>query len=223
MMKFGIIFYCILLSFGCSQNNNKSETESTDTVTKIVEDSTNFKSLKSGTFWNELEEGKFEIITNEKKFLDTIDKDWSFTKIQDNSYFYLKVSEDENQNHFNLGKDTLYGSVDHFILYEKNEKKSIKDFTRNFNDYFSSPSLINNKIYFWGMELYDSAKYIYKVYASELDLISKKSKHHLIFEDEIATDNKGYFPAPSLKKDKIVFQFDENQKWYFSKEFKLEK
>lgn len=222
MMKFVFISLAFLFVLACTSNTKVQDFKDTLAFKDTASNGSNFKVLKSGKYWNELDEGNFEIITNKKDFLDTIDKNWGFNKIKDNSYFYLKVSKSETDEFF-FKKDTIYGSSDDYILLENDIKTPINTITKDFDDYFSSPSFIENKIYFWGMKLSDSTKYIYKVYASELDLISKKSKHHLIFEDEIATDNKGYFPAPSLKNNKIVFQFDENQKWYFSKEFKLEK
>ena len=220
-MKYITFSFLLIIVVSCSSLSQDSKSEKKKDQKK--NESNNFKVIKSGVFWNELDEGKFEIIINESGFLDTIDKDWGFLKIKDDSYFYLQISKDEISDNFKLGKDSIYGSIGHFILYEDNNRKLIKDFTSNFSDYFSAPSLINNKLYFWGMELSDSINYTYKVYASELNLISKTNNKHLLFEDAIATDNRGYFPPPSLVNNKIVFKVDTNQKWIFNKDFELEK
>lgn len=221
MMKY--LTFAILLISIISCSNPSQDSKKDNKKGKIKKDSTDFKVLKSGVFWNELDEGKYEIISNQNGFLDTIDKDWGLLKIKDDSYFYLQISKDEISDDFKLGKDSIYGSIKHFILFENNEKKLIKDLTSNFNDYFSSQSLIDKKLYFWGMELSDSVNSTYKIYASELNLISKANNKHLLFVDAIATDNRGYFCPPSLINNKIVFQVDTNQKWIFNKNFELEK
>jgi hypothetical protein len=220
-MKYSIFAFLLIVVISCSNSGQNSTLKNIEDKTK--KEFNDFKSLKSGVFWNELDEGKFQIVSNDYGFLDTIDKDWGLRKIKDDSYFYLQISKDEISDDFKLGKDSIYGSIKHFILLENNEKKLIKNLTSNFNDYFSSQSLIDNKLYFWGLELSDSVNSTYKIYASELNLISKANNKHLLFEDDIATDNRGYFSPPSLINNKIVFQVDTNQKWIFNKDFELEK
>ena len=153
-MKYFTFSLLLIIVVSCSNLSQDSKSEKKKDQKK--NELNNFKVIKSGVFWNELDEGKFEIIINESGFLDTIDKNWGFLKIKDDSYFYLQISKDEISDNFKLGKDSIYGLKGHFILYEDNNRKLIKDFTSNFSDYFSAPSLINSKLYFWGMELSDS-------------------------------------------------------------------
>ena len=216
MMKYLTFPFLLISIISCSNLSQDSKSDNKK------EDSNDFKVLKSGVFWNELEEGKYEIISNQNGFLDTIDKEFGFNKLRNNSYLYLSVQA-YNSDEFSLRKDSIYGSIDKYFLLNDKSNKAVNELTQNLDEYFSSPILKDDKLYFWGIEFNKERDTLSKIYASEFNLITNKTIKYFLFRDDLGTDFRGYFREPYIKNNKVIFEDNENQKWTFNKDFELEK
>ena len=219
-MKYFTFAFLLIIVVSCSNLSQDSKSEKKKDQKK--NESNNFKVIKSGVFWNELDEGKYQIISSQNGFLETIDKEFGFNKLSDNSYLYLLVKR-YNSNEFNLRKDSIYGSIDKYFLLKNKSTEAVSDLTQNLDDYFSSPILKGDKLYFWGIEFNKNTDTLSKIYATEFNLITKNTIKYFLFKDDLGTDFRGYFREPYIKNNKIIFEDNSNQKWIFNKDFELEK
>lgn len=213
--------YFLLLSHvltSCSSNSAQKALKEDKVLTIQKDDKReSLYSIKdSGYFWNELDEGKFLILEFKDKTIDSIDTYFGVYSLKNKDIVYLKVSKDKTDD-FDFKKDTVYGSTDKYIILKKGSKKSLKDLTLYFDDYFSSPIFKNDKIYFWGID-YNEKTNLGKIYATEYNLLTSKTKQKFLIEDDLATDFRGYFKEPYENNDKIIFEH-QNKKWVFNKEF----
>jgi hypothetical protein len=120
-----------------------------------------------------------------------------------------------------VGKNKISASPGQYLLIEASARKSaVGKLAPNFDDYFSSPSVIENKIYYWSLQLLDSVG-SYHVSAAQFNPTDGKVKFSHLFDDNIATDYRYYFAPPELKGDRIRFYLNDNQNWSFTRDFKL--
>jgi hypothetical protein len=161
--------------------------------------------------------GSYAIIKNNAELVDTIDLYYGIKELGNQTYFYHKLdheidpTEKESKNFLTLEEGK-------FFLITNNSKTALNGLTPNFDDYFSSPNVINRKIYFWQLEKIDTTGTL-KVSATEFDPISHKTKSYFLLNDVLETDDSNYFPLPFVEKDDIIFTMDGKKKWKFSTEF----
>ncbi len=108
---------------------------------------------------------------------------------------------------------------DKYFIISVGVKTPLQSLTSNFDDYFSSPWVINKKVYYWDIETThpDSAR---RVSAAEFDPDKKNISSLYIQNDFVDTDDSNYFGYPFLKNDTIYFYFGENGVKKFSPDFK---
>lgn len=208
-------FSCAIIS--CSSNSSrKVKKEQVLPIQKDDKTEILYSIKDSGYFWNELDEDKFLVLEFKNKTVDSIDTYFGVYSLKNKDIVYLKISEDKTDE-FNFKKDTIYGSIDRYIILKRGSKKSLKDLTLYFDDYFSSPIFKNDKIYFWGID-YNEKTNLGKIYATEYNLLTSKTKQKFLIQDDLATDFRGYFKEPYENDHKIIFEH-QNKKWVFNKEF----
>jgi hypothetical protein len=219
-MKYSILTFFLMSIISCS--NSSQDYKSTVNENKSKNQLNDFKVLKSGFFWNELEEGKFQIIKFKDFSIDSIDTYFGIHTLKGDALIYLTITKDETDE-IRFNKDTIYGSIEKYILFRNKSKESVKNLTKYFDDYFSSPNCIDDKLYFWGIKYNPKIDSISKIYASEFNPLTNKTASIYLFDDDLGTDFRGYFREPYIKNNKIIFESNENQKWTFNKDFELEK
>ena len=180
-----------------------------------------FTIIDTGKYSNDgpMTGGSYAVIKKNDELTDTIDLDYGIKELGPQIYFYHKLNHEINPGE----KDSrgFLALVDgSFILVANNNKASFSSLASNFDDYFSSPSVINQKIYFWKLEKIDTVGTL-KVSATEFDPLTRQTKSHFLLNDVLETDDSGYFPSPYFEKDSIIFSLDEKKKWKFSTAFNL--
>lgn len=216
-----MIFFFISIGACSDSNKNPKERREDSTIVEkgvIQKSASAYRVIGSGYFWNELDEGKFNIVKFKDGTIDSIDTSFGIYTLTNDAIVYLRVSKNLSDE-FTSKKDSVYGSIGEYIISKNELKTPINRFAKHFQDYFSSPKLTNDKLYYWGLELVDSNG-VYNIYASELNLISKKTINYFLFKDEVATDFRGYFPEPVIKNNVATYKLENGKKWTFSKDFK---
>ncbi len=167
--------------------------------------------------------GKYAVIQKNGKLIDTIDKGFGMQKIHNNLFLYLTITDTAPLDKNTLQKtgymNGISGSFGRYILIAKEKKQHIAKLATDFNDGFSSPQVINGKVYFWQIKKQKSSE-LNKILAAEYDPINNKTKNYYLFNDDISSDDRGYFPIPYLKNDTIYFNMRNNRITKFSKTFK---
>jgi len=116
-------------------------------------------------------------------------------------------------------KKSIMASPGNYTLISSLSKSLLVNRSPLFDNYFSSPTIINGRIYYWPIKQIDSTGKI-KVYAAEFDPRSNKCVKYFVMDDILETDDSGYLPLPYMENDTIYFEATTNKKMKFSKDFK---
>jgi hypothetical protein len=171
--------------------------------------------LDTGTYSDELIGGTYAIISHNEE-VDTIDLSFGVKKLEDKFIYQKILSYTDSATPSNI----LPASPSSYIILDREgNKRKLGDLTSDFHDYFSSPAVIADKVYYWQMHRLDSNG-LYEISAGQFNPSTSKTSRHFLFKDDIATDNMNYFPSPVLKNGIIEFSLSYKQKWKFSKDLK---
>ena len=232
-----IFYVCgLLVFFGCKSKTNDSVADTTvgsvNLINTIATKATTFTPYKlnvdylvtdTGFFDAVVSEGTYAVVQRNKKLADTIDKSFSIQKIANDTYLYLTITGtgplEKGISGKSSYKNSIMGSFGNYFIVRNGEKKQLNNLVQDFDDYFSSPYVIGNKIYFWQLKTLDKNGKK-KISAAEYNPITKTLKSYYIKDDYLETDDSGYFPYPYSKNDTIYFDAGEAKLMKYSKEFK---
>jgi len=133
------------------------------------------------------------------------------------TYFYHKLEQEIGSTEYDF-KRTLMLQEGNFFLITNDKKTAFNNLTSGFDDYFSSPSVINRKIYFWSLDKIDTVGTL-KVSATEFDPFTRKAKSYFLLNDILETDDSNHFSLPYIKNDTIYFVAGKDKLMKFSKTF----
>jgi hypothetical protein len=229
------LFYCSILAlYACEDRSKKSAMDSSEltTVDTLTLKSNSFTPYRlnesymvvdTGCFDAMVYSGQYAVIKRNGYPADTIDLGVGMQKIGHNSYFFASVTDtappdDETSGNTDC-KKIIKGDIGNYFVIKNGAKQKLNTLVSDFSDYFSSPWVLNGKIYFWQIKTInrDSASV---VSAAEYNPATKTLNTHFIKNDFIETDDPGYFTSPFLKNDTIYFYFGENESKKFSADFK---
>ncbi|MDR6943086.1 hypothetical protein [Mucilaginibacter pocheonensis] len=166
----------------------------------------------------------YAVITKNGKLVDTIEKGYGVQKVNDHSYLYRTIMDTgplEDPTSGKAGyKNNISGSLGNYILTLNGKKQNLSKLIPDFNDYFSSPSVINGKIYYWQIKKIDTTGNN-SISAAQYDPVTKETMNHYLVNDYIETDNADHFAAPYIKNDTIYFDGENNKLKKFTKDLKL--
>ncbi|MDB4918751.1 hypothetical protein [Mucilaginibacter sp.] len=184
---------------------------------KIYDD---YTVIDTGEYSNEgpMTGGSYAIIKNNREVVDTIDLYYGMKELGNKTYFYHKLEHEMGSTEGD-SKKTLMLQEGNFFLITNNKKTAFDNLTSSFDDYFSSPNVINQKIYFWKLEKIDTVGTL-KVSATEFDPFTRKTQSYFLLNDVLETDDSNYFPLPYIKNDTIYFDAGKDKLMKFSKDFK---
>jgi hypothetical protein len=222
---------CIIILAACNSKNKPTgatqagavdakKKSGQPTVFKAYQINSVYTAIDTGKYSNDgpMSGGSYAIIQKNGTIADTINLNYGIKEINAGTYLYQTLKP-EKERHQKLSKGELAMAEGNYILITGDAKLLLKDKTQNFDDYFSSPSAINNKIYFWQLEK-GAPDDKMKISAAEFDIATGKTANHFLLNDVLDTDDSGYFPQPYLDKDTIIFTMDGIKKWKFSSQFK---
>jgi hypothetical protein len=173
----------------------------------------------TGTYDTGVMVGKYGIVQRDTTIADTIDLGFGVKQIGEDYYLYKKLVKN---NYDTTARGSHYLSLDEndYMVVKKGKKTAFHKIAKRFNDYFSSPNVINNKVYYWQL-VETGTNQPYQISAAEYDPISKKTTRRFLINEDMGTDDSGYFPMPYQKKDTIYFDFGNSKVWQFSQSFKM--
>lgn len=182
----------------------------------------NYHFTDTGYYNTGIGDGVYVVLKRKGKLIDTIDLYYGVKQIYGDKFLYYKIrgggpasKGDSNPQY----KKSINASPDHYIIVADNRNELLNNLTPDFDDYFSSPAIVDHRIYYWRIKKIDSADHI-RVSAAEYDPATKKTYDHFIMNDILETDDGGYFPQPYSKNDTIYFMAGDDKLKKFSKDFK---
>jgi hypothetical protein len=176
--------------------------------------------VDTGLFDAEVMEGTHAVITRDDKLADTIDKGYGIQKIGGDSYLYLTLTDTKPINDKSTKRvGGISGSLGNYIVVVNGNKHLLSTLVPDFNDYFSSPSVINGNIYYWQIKKIDTTGNN-RISAAKYDPVIKKTENYYLVDDYIETDDANYFAAPYFKNDTIYFDGENNKLKKFTKDLK---
>jgi hypothetical protein len=225
-MKKLVYLFFIALAVACNNKPksitrlSKKDTGKSETIKfapyKIDSD---FTVVDTGTYINEgpISGGTYEIIKN-REITDTIAQYYGVKNLGNHVYLYytLKHESDPVEKE---SKGFLALEEYKYTLMMNKKEYPLEGLIHNFDNYYSSPEVINGEICFWELEKIDTTGKI-RVSAAEFNPITNKTTDDYLFNDYLETDDSGYFPSPYLKNDTIYFDGGKSKLTKFSKEFK---
>jgi len=178
-----------------------------------------FTVIDTGEYSNEgpMTGGSYAIIKKNGVLIDTIDFDYGMKELGNKTYFYHKLEQEAGSTEYE-SKRTLLLQEGNFLLITNNKKTAFNNLISSFDDYFSSPNVINQKIYFWKLDRIDTIGTL-KVSATEFDPFTRKTKSYFLLNDTLETDDSNHFPSPYFKNDTIYFDAGKDKLIKFSKTF----
>ena len=201
-----------------SETTSKHKDASHFTITpyKLID---HFMVIDTGQYSNDgpMTGGSYAIVKKNEVVIDTIDLDYGMKKLGNKTYFYHKLERELGSTEYE-SKKTLMLQEGNFFLITNNKKTAFNNLTSSFDDYFSSPNVINQKIYFWKLDKIDTIGTL-KVSATEFDPFTRKIKSYFLLNDTLETDDSNHFPSPYFKNDTIYFDAGKDKLIKFSKTF----
>lgn len=201
--------------------HSRHETNKKDTSFKPYKIADNYLVTDTGYFNIGIGDGVYAVIKRNNKLIDTIALVYGLSQVQDDLYLYYTVkgygvakSEDANPQY----KKSIMANLGDYTLINNDKKELLNKLTPDFDDYFSSPSVVSNKICYWQIKKLDSTGKI-KVSAAMFDPQGLKTLSHYIMDDFLETDDSGYYPQPYTKNDTIYFNAGKDKLMKFSKTF----
>ena len=205
------LLFVILISFSCHTNDQKKtyETLLADS-TKFIKPVSSFKPYLILQKFSVTDtglcdfgngEGSYAVVMRNNKLIDTIDKNFSIQKVDSSKYLYQVIAGGKN----NIKKGRVTAAESDYIFLNGNNKQKLTSLTNNFDNYFSQPSIIDRKIYFWQINR-PSNTLPAKVYAAMYDPVTTKTISYYIEDNPTDFDDQGYFEMPYSKNDTVFFE-----------------
>ncbi|HAL80939.1 MAG TPA: hypothetical protein DCO83_00880 [Mucilaginibacter sp.] len=201
-------------SITISNTLKKASRNVTITPYKLNED---YTVIDTGEYSNGPMGGSYAIIKRNGIVADTIDRGFGIKPISKGFYLYCvlnRSNDPEGESEHALSLD-----IGRYLMIINNSKVALKNLSEKFDDYFSSPEVINHKIYYWQINPKDSTGKV-GISAAEYDPAKKTTKSHFIMDGVLDTDDSDYFPLPYTKNDTIYFDAGKDKLMKFSKDFK---
>jgi hypothetical protein len=230
-------YFIFLISLTACHNNKTTKSSTNEPVvtnaSKTIKqtDTSSFKAYKligdyfitdTGYFNIGIGDGVYGVVKENNRLVDTIELGYGIKRIDDVRYIYHTVigdglvgKGDANPKY----KKSIMANLGSYTVVRKDKKELLNKLTRYFDDYYSSPSVINHRIYYWQIKKIDTNGKI-RVSAAEYDFTTKRTNDQFIMNDILETDDSGYFPSPYQKNDTIYFDAGKNKLMKYSKDFK---
>jgi|GEM_PF-3796151 len=213
---------CMIISFLCliySCRNNRKDILETNAHTHVELESSNNQYTTS----DPIEFGmggmgmSYSILYKNLKPIDTIDACFHYELAGNDSIVYLsvKIWYDSSEG--------ICGNIKEYVLLTGNKKTVLKNNLPYLDDYFSSPILFNNQLYYWGIKKLEIESGKEKLYAMRYDF-KKKYLDSIYLKDytQEGTDDMTWYSVMLNEENEIVFKLFNSEQWYIDiKNFKI--
>jgi len=217
---------CLLLFVACKSNKKGSVADSTARTPIAIGSITpyalnkDYTVIDTGSYGDDgpMAGGHYLVITKNKSVVDTIDLCFGMKELADNVYLYQNIRSTAPLSGMKLKHNELWANTADYLIIDDGHKTPLSKMLFDFDNYFSSPSIIGKKLYYWHLNKADSLG-TFKVSAAQFNPVTKQTKRFYLFNDALGTDDSGYFCPPYVKNDTVYFSGGNGQIKKFTKGF----
>jgi hypothetical protein len=148
---------------------------------------------------NEVSSGEFALLVRNGRIVDSVDLHFGVHRLNSGTVVFLPIKTS------GISEDFRELAATKHVAYDGNRRVLLTSFLPHFDDYFSSPAILDGLLYYWGMEQ-KGVIGKYKLHAIRYDALSRRIDSRFLFEAELATDYSGYLGRPTAQAGMILFE-----------------
>lgn len=149
----------------------------------------------TAAYENTLSGGEFGLLVRDGLVVDSIDLHYGVHRLNSGAVTFLPVTPSDD------APDAL--DVTEHVVFDGRKAVPLNTFLPDFSDYFSSPTVLDGMVYYWGLERIGAGEY--RVHARRYDAQRRKIDSCFLVATEVATDYRGHFATPVRKGDWVAF------------------
>ena len=147
--------------------------------------------------------------------VDTIDRHFGIKPLAGDSILYLQVHTFEEDPEV----IEVEGFQTYYVIYYDGKKSALEPRLTKFSDTYSSPEVIGQYIYYWGLT--KKHENCYRVEAARFDYVTGAVDTVFLVDDPMGTDYPGYFPRPAADGNVIRYAKESGQYWLLDSEHQI--
>ena len=141
--------------------------------------------------------GRYAVLVRSGMVIDSIDLFFGFHRLNSGASVFLPV-ESVRSDDFLDGMD-----VTEHVVFDGQRRIALKTFLPHFSDYFSSPSVLDGLLYYWGLDRRDGG---YRILAYRYDGAARRINACYLLSVELGADNRGHFTPPHAMGGAVRFE-----------------
>lgn len=150
--------------------------------------------------------GWYTYLYHRGTLIDSVDVNFGIHRLGKNKVVFLPVGADSSSE---LGQEEQYVDILNHVVADGRSRTPLKQFVPHLDDYFSSPTVIDNRLYYWGL-LPTEEDRKYRLMAMRYHFTSGKLDSTFLAIEPVETDDRGYLSEPVRIKNEIHYRHP----WY---------
>jgi hypothetical protein len=173
----------------------------------------NYTLADSLEFSNPATSGTARLLKLNNRKIDTVDAAFGIQYLGGTTVICRKVALDRKS----WDGNSYTGYFSDYVVYEGGKRTLLKNILPDFDDWLSSPSVIQDCILYWGIKREKNSRYL-TVYAMRYESTRRRTDSILLFSEKMKGDNPGFFYRPAEDFGGFRFQYEERS-WLVEKSF----
>ena len=149
------------------------------------------------------------ILYQDGAYLDTVDVSFGVQHVP-GGILFLPVRVYDRDN-IDCARDGLCSDFTNYMFYNGREGTALHELVPELLDHWSSPSVIDSLLYFWGIARHPEGGYT--ISAMRHDLAVSRTDSTYLYRDALATDNPWHFRRPQQEGALIRFATFQRVVW----------
>lgn len=183
-----VLVVVLLVTAGCGARTPPRF--AADAAAYEVRDTAEYESMLSG--------GEYGLLVRDGVVIDSVDLFFGLNRLNNGAVVFLPVEPVEAEE--------LPGAMEvtEHVVFDGRRRVPLHTFLPHFSDYFSSPSVIEGILYYWGLEARGDGEY--RLHALRYDARRRRVRSCFLVQTEVATDNRGHFAPPAATDRGVRFE-----------------
>lgn len=177
---------------GCSRPEAASS--ASDTSTYTLRD--------TAAYANEVSGGDYAVLLRNGKVVDSIDLFFGLQRLNTGTAVFLPVESYADEVIVEEGVAAMFTT--RHVLDHGKRRDTLASMLPDFDDHFSSPSVLGGVLYYWGLKKTPEGGYV--LHAVRYDALTGSIAARPLFESQLETDNRGHLAPPTNDAGTILFE-----------------
>lgn len=155
-----------------------------------------------------IEEGKRAVLRGDGALIDTVDAGFGVHALGRDTLVFLPVLAYEVDSAEAAGMAASAASPDEYVLCAPTGRHRLSALLPHFNSGFSSPSVVDSTLYYWGLHRVDD-RGRYRLLAMRYSARTNRVDSLFLREETPATDFRYFYTPPFEEQGSIIFEGGE--------------